>query len=155
MASDYLSQLVYGLRLILVEIALHGLYGLLFKFQFCSLCDLSCTHLLGALRLPSIMLGLDMRIKSRIGEIALAASTLKISPFLVFSGSSGSAFFALCQLNRIIRFFLHYYNSIGYIKSFNYISRHSLYSKESFSFLKKSIGIYKSKIFPTKLVPFL
>ena len=46
--------------------------------------------LLGAIRLVSIMFGLDVSIESGIGKIVLAASTDKIPPFLRLPGSPES-----------------------------------------------------------------
>lgn len=84
-----------------MEVATDTLDGLFFQFPLGPLGDLIGASLERPLRLPPIMLGLNMRIKRRVGEIPLATSTLEISALLIFSGSAGGCLFEL-----VVRYFI-------------------------------------------------
>ena len=88
MSSVNLAQLVDSLGLELSKVALHNLDGFLLELELRPFGDLSSSTFLGPFRLASVMLGLDVSVKSWIGEVALTTAALKISAFFVFSGPS-------------------------------------------------------------------
>ena len=75
------------LDIIFVEVV-----GESFKFLLTSPFDLFGHHadtcLLGAFGLAAIVLGLDVGVEGRVGEVPFTAPALVISSFLVFAGSS-------------------------------------------------------------------
>ena len=78
-----------------MEVPTDTLDSLVFQFALGPLGDLVGASFECSLRLPSIMLGLNVGIKRRVREIPFPTSTLKISPLLIFSGSAGSCLFQL------------------------------------------------------------
>ena len=62
--------------------------SLVFQLDLGPLCDYADASLERALRLLALVLGFDMRVESRVRQVALAAPALVVSSFFVLARSA-------------------------------------------------------------------
>ena len=101
-ACDSVLQLRENPEVFLMEVPADALDCLLLQFPLGPLGDLIGASLERSFRLPSIVLGLDMRVKRRVREIPLPAPALEISAFLIFPGPTGGGLLELVVRNFIL-----------------------------------------------------